>query len=762
MEQREFIELAKEFSIDKKLIEILTARGYDNKDKLYRFLYPSLDDLTDVHKYAGYDDVIERIKFAINNKESILLYGDYDCDGVCGVSILYNYFKSVGVDVHCFLPNRHTDGYGLSIETLERLAEEYLSDLLITVDCGITGVEEVAYARDVLGFDVIVTDHHELGEVLPDCLIFNPKMSEVDCFRELCGAGVALRIVEGLGGAQERDKYLDIASIATVADVVPLVEDNRVIVQAGLKNINSFGARRGIKKLVSACVEGEVTSYDIAFKIAPRINSLGRLSDANAVLDLFCTDDNFLLDSIVKQLNEANSKRMELTNDLAEACFDILKNYDFENKPVIVLHNAYWDDGILGIVASRITDTFKRPTILLTKSGDVYKGSGRSVKGVDIRKYVAMCSDLLIKFGGHTMACGMTLDSKNVQVFADRLNGYVAKDFDMEYFIPKAHFDVDMTEVDSALDMARGLKMLEPFGEGNTGIRFREVVTDSDFTQMGSTSHVVSKKPDKELVVFGGLKYMQLLASKTPKELFFTLSLANYKNRVFAQGKVNRILCDQVDAQGDFGAYIMTGLVADGSDIEIIDCEKAIDIGGKFSTCYIAYDIDTYHSFLAKYKAKCGEIVTQNRVSGNLTPVTKLIFSPTSLQELGYYKNIVLLDRPLNSGIFIKTLAKSSNLYQLGDNRILNKVKKFLPSYQRLGELFLAIKRLLSEKDITGISELYSALGKYVNAEYNEVVLSAVILAELGILNMSGKFYIDNTVKRKLAESELYRMIQEA
>ena len=762
MEHSEILELAKEFSIDKKLIEILVARGYDDKNKLYKFLYPSLDDLTDAHKYVGYDDVIERIKSAIQNNESILLYGDYDCDGVCGVSILNNYLKSVGANVHCFLPNRHTDGYGLSVETLERLAEEYLSDLLITVDCGITGVEEVEYAREVLGFDVIVTDHHELGEALPDCLIFNPKMSEENCFRQLCGAGVALRIVEGLGGVEERNKYLDIAAIATVADVVPLVGDNRIIVQTGLKNINSFNVRRGIKKLIGTCVDGEVTSYDVAFKIAPRINSLGRLSDANAVLDLFCTDDNFLLDNIVKELNEANSKRMELTNDLANACFDILKNYDFENRPVIALYNAYWDDGILGIVASRITETFKRPTILLTKSGDVYKGSGRSVKGVDIRKYVAMCEDLLIKFGGHTMACGMTLDSKNVQAFVDRINEYVARDYDMSYFIPNTRFDVDMAEVDSALDMARGLKMLEPFGEGNLGIKFKETVTECDFTQMGNTSHVVSKKPDKEIVIFGGLKYKQLLASHTPKELFYTLSLANYKNRIYAQGKVSAILCDKVEEQGDYSAYLMTGLLGGGNEIETIDCEKALNIGGKFSTCYIAYDVDSYLEFLEKYRDKYGEILTQNAVSGNMAPVTKLIFNPTSLKELAYYKNLVLLDKPLDSGIFIKTLSKNCNLYQLDNDKILGKVKEYLPTYQRLGEIFIAIKKLLAEKDVYGVAELYSALGKYINAEYNEVVTSAVILAELGILNMSGKFFIDNTVKRKLAESKLYSKIQEA
>lgn len=763
MEQGEFTELAQEFSIDKKLVEILVARGYDDKDKLYKFLYPSLDDLTDARNYTGYNEVIERIKYAINNKESILLYGDYDCDGVCGVSIMYNYFKSVGVEAHCFLPNRHTDGYGLSIETLERLAEDYLSDLLITVDCGITEVEEVEYAREALGFDVIVTDHHEPGDTLPDCLIFNPKISGYDCFRQLCGAGVALRIVEGLGGIKERDKYLDIAAIATIADVVPLVGDNRIIAQAGLKSINSLSARRGIKKLVASCnIDGEVSSYDIGFKIAPRINSPGRLSDANAVLDLFCSDDNFLLDSIVKQLEESNNKRVELTNDLDAECLELLKKYDFEKNPAIVLYNAYWDDGVLGIVASRITDTFKRPTVLLTKSVDIYKGSGRSIKGIDIRKYVAKCEDLLVKFGGHTMACGLSLEGKNLQAFADRLNESIAKDFDMDYFIPEVRYDVDMAEVDSPLDMARGLKMLEPFGEGNPGIKFKEVVAERDFVQMGDKSHVVCKRPDKELIIFNGLKYKQLLSSSTQKELYYTMTLANYKNRVYAQSKVNTFVCDKVEEQGDFSAYLMTGIAGDGSDIETVDYDRAIEMGGRYSTCYVAYDIETYQDFLKKYNSKCGKILTQNRVSGNLTPVTKLMFCPTSLKELGYYKNVVLLDNALDNGIFNKSLGKTCKLYKVDNGKILGKVKEFLPTYQRLGEIFVALKRLLSEKEISGTAELYAALGKYIDASYDEVVLSVVVLAELGILKISGKFAIDTAVKRKLAESKLYQKIQMA
>ncbi|MDE6758887.1 MAG: single-stranded-DNA-specific exonuclease RecJ [Clostridia bacterium] len=762
MEKEQSELLAKEFAVDKKLIEILVDRGYDTREKLYAFFYPTLDNLTDAHKYKGYDEVVERIAEAIKRNEKILIYGDYDCDGVCATSILYNFFKSRGVEVNCFLPNRHTDGYGLSIEALEKLAEEYLSDLLITVDCGITAVEEVEYAREVLGFDVIVTDHHERGEELPDCLIFDPKLSGDDCFRELCGAGVALRIVEGIGGIEEMKKYLDIAAIATVADVVSLTGDNRIITHSGLKAINSFNARRGIKMLVKSCIEGEVAAFDIAFKIAPRINSLGRLSDANDVLDLFCTEDNFLLENVVKELNDSNAKRMELTNDLTEHCFEMLKKYDFEENAVIVLYNAYWDDGIIGIVASRITETFHRPTILLTRSGEVFKGSGRSIKGLNIYKYVSQCSDLLVKFGGHTMACGLSINEKDINEFVKRLNGLIKADYNMNYFVPKRAYDLDMANVESAMDMARGLKMLEPCGEGNPRIKFKESVKSKDFKQMGSTSHIICRDANKETILFGGLKYKEFLSQNVQKDLYYNLSLQTYKDRVFAQAKVNAIECDSVEEQGDHSSYLMTGFFSGEEYGGEVDIQGAIELGNNlYSTCYIAYDIDTYKTFLQKYNEKFGDIVTQNRCVSNTAPITKIVFAPTTLKELGYYKNIVLLDRPLGFKIFERSAGKDTNLYYVQNVNILSKLKKYLPDYKKLTQIFLSLRNLLTERDIVGISDLYYAIAKIIDLEYNEFVLAAVVFADLGILKLSSKFYIDPTVKTKLSESRIYRIIED-
>lgn len=762
MTDGERIKTAEDFKIDKRLVQVLEERGYDTREKIDAFLYPSLDNLTDLKEYEGLEEVLQRIRYAIDNKESVILYGDYDCDGICGVSILNNFLKSEGVKVDCFLPNRHNDGYGLSVDALEKLADKYLSDLLITVDCGITSVEEVEYAREVLGFDVIVTDHHEPGEVLPDCLIFNPKLTrDKSAFCELCGAGVALRIVEGLAGREQMLKYIDIAAIATVADVVPLVSDNRIIAKAGLKRINSMDCARGIKMLAKSCAEGEITSYDIGFKIAPRINAAGRISDANAVLDLFCTSDNFLLEHVIKDLNACNDERVQLTDDLTEECMQKLKGYDFENNAVIVLSNAYWDDGIIGIVASRIAETFNRPTVLMTKNGKTFKGSGRSVKGINIFSYVSRCADLLVKFGGHAMAFGLTVEEKNIDEFAKRLNAYIKNDYPMEFFIPRKRYDIDVKEVASALDMARGIKLLEPFGEGNPDIRFKETINGMDFSQMGSTPHIVHKEKERELVLFGGLKYKEFLSQNVQKNLYYKLSLQSFRDRVYAQGKINSVSCEEIAEQGDYSQYVATGFAQGERVCEYIDEERALDIdSGTFGTCFIAYDIDTYRRFYDKYTSTGKRLLSENRVTGGYAPASKIFFCPSSLKELCYYSRVVLLDEPLSTGIFAKVMNKNARLYIVRNVNIFFKLAKYLPDYEKLAHIFLAVKKTLEEKKVAGVSDLYYSIAKNNDLEYNEFVLGILIFAELGILKTSPEFYVDSNVKTKLSESKIYAKLE--
>lgn len=762
MTEKEREILASDYKTDKRLIQVLEERGYDTREKIDAFLYPSLDNLTDLNEYVGYREVADRIQRAIDEKESVILYGDYDCDGICGVSILNNFLRSKGVKVDCFLPNRHNDGYGLSVDALEKLADKYLSDLLITVDCGITSVEEVEYAREVLGFDVIVTDHHEPSETLPDCMIFNPKLTKKDgVFRELCGAGVALRIVEGLAGREQMLKYIDIAAIATIADVVPLVADNRIIAKAGLKRINSMDCARGIKMLAKGCTEGEVSSYDVGFKIAPRINAAGRIGDANAVLDLFCTSDNFLLEHLIKDLNDCNTERVQLTDDLTEECMQKLKGYDFENNAVIVLSNPYWDDGIIGIVASRIAETFSRPAVLITKNGKVYKGSGRSIKGINIFSYVSACSDLLVKFGGHAMAFGLTVEEKNIDAFAKKLNELVKKDYSMEYFVPKKKYDIDTEEVSSVLDTARGIKLFEPFGEGNPDIKFRERIGSMDFAQMGTTQHIAHKEKERELILFNGLKYKEFLSQNVQKNLYYKLSLQSYKNKVYAQCRISSFSCDKVDEQGDFSQYLATGFLQGESECEYIGFDVAASMrAGTFGTCFIAYNIDTYREFCKKYRALDKPVLTENRIPGGFAPVSKILFAPSSLKELCYYSKVILLDEPVSTAVFGRVMNKKAKLYVVRNVNIFSKLAKYLPSYKRLGEIFIAVKNCLASKKIYGVSDLYYSIAKDGNLEYNEFVLGVLIFAELGIVKTSPEFYVDASVKTKLAESKIYAKLE--
>ena len=307
--------LQRELALDKIVADLLVKRGIDDVEKAREFLHPTLASMTPLNEYSGISEIAERLKTAIENGESIVIYGDYDCDGVCAVSILYAYLsKASKGKVNYFIPNRHSDGYGISVSALDYIAENTDAQVVISVDCGINSVEEVDYAQQELGFDMLITDHHQPGEKLPDCPVFNPHVSALTdtAFRNLCGAGVALRLVEALAGVDESKRYYDIAALATVADVVPLTGDNRVITYYGLVSINRR-YRRGITLLADSCIKGQVTSSDIAFKLAPRINAMGRVKDANEVVQLFVENDMFLLKCLVDEINKANDVRQQLT-----------------------------------------------------------------------------------------------------------------------------------------------------------------------------------------------------------------------------------------------------------------------------------------------------------------------------------------------------------------------------------------------------------------------------------------------------------------
>ena len=331
--------------ISKEFAELLLARGLDNVEDAKKFLHPSLNDMSNPFDIKGMKEAVDRIKTAISKKERILIFGDYDCDGISAISILMLYLENK-TSVDFYIPDRNEDGYGLSSHAIENLFKENKPNLVITVDCGITSVKEIESLKES-HIDVIVTDHHEPQDEIPDCIVVDPKI-EKKGFYDFCGAGVALKLVEALSNREEIKKYLDICAIATIADVVPLIGENRIIAAFGLEKIRT-NTRLGLRIMLGG---KEITSYDVMYKIAPRINSAGRLGSAKKVVDLFISKDPILLTMLCDELEADNTRRQAICEQVVSEAREMLKDVDFNKTRIIILENDNWEAGVIGIAAA--------------------------------------------------------------------------------------------------------------------------------------------------------------------------------------------------------------------------------------------------------------------------------------------------------------------------------------------------------------------------------------------------------------------------
>ncbi|MDE6401136.1 MAG: DHH family phosphoesterase, partial [Clostridiales bacterium] len=356
--------ISEKLGLNKKLVELLMLRGYTNADAINVFLHPSVDNFYAPETMLGMTECCERLRSAVENGERVVVYGDYDADGICASSILALYLSGLGAEVYTHIPDRLGEGYGLNVDSIERIIENVMPDLILTCDCGISAVEEVELAKE-LGVDIIVTDHHEVGAVRPDCIIVNPHQS--DCkypFKDLCGAGVALKIVQALGGMDAASAYYDLAAIATVADLVSLTDENRLIVQLGLISMPK-SKNFGVNALVESLKLQNVTSSDIAFRIAPRINAAGRMGSAYRAFELFTSSDPVIVADRLNQIIEANNDRKTLCDGLYAEAIEILRNENLTENRAIIITSDKWEKGITGILAARLVGDFKRPVFVL-------------------------------------------------------------------------------------------------------------------------------------------------------------------------------------------------------------------------------------------------------------------------------------------------------------------------------------------------------------------------------------------------------------
>ena len=469
----EKVELLKaKFNLSNLVAKILSNRNILGRemqeDDIKKFLNPTRDDFYDPFLLPDMKQAVERIEQAINNNEKILIYGDYDADGITSTTILIKFFKEIGVEVDKYIPNRLEEGYGINNKALEEIKNRGI-DLIITVDTGITANDQVKYANE-LGLDVIITDHHEPSDEIPKAVavIDAKRKNNKYPFNQLAGCGIAFKLTQAISIKRklEPSKYLknlDIVSIGTISDLVPLVDENRVIVKLGLMLVKQT-KNIGLRKLLLKSQLKELDSTSISFGITPRINAAGRLGNQNDALNLFITEDAKEAERLSEILNSYNIERQKIGNKIYEEAISQLKD---KEKNCIILGKEDWHHGVIGIVSSKITEKFNKPSILLCFENNIAKGSGRSVPGFDLYKAISSTKEYLLGFGGHTMACGLSLTVENFEKFKKEITKYIDENLDISKLEKEIYIDEILTIDDLDIEKIKELKSLEPFGEEN-------------------------------------------------------------------------------------------------------------------------------------------------------------------------------------------------------------------------------------------------------------------------------------------------------
>ena len=463
-------EIAEENNISTLLANILFNRGITEKRQIEQFINPTRNDFYDPFLMPDMDKAIDRIMQAIQKQEKVIIYGDYDVDGITATSVLTKFLKDCNFEVDHYIPNRLSEGYGLNEDAIKWIAKEEYT-LIITVDCGITGCDEVKLANS-LGIDVVITDHHEPAEELPNAI------AVVDCKRKdnqypcnsLAGVGVAFKICQALCTKLNMDentilKYLDIVAIGTISDIVPLVDENRIIAKLGLRLIEQT-RNIGLKSLVSNLGFKKYDSAMVSFGIAPRINACGRMGFEQEALELFLTNNINEAKQLTNNLNKYNAKRQEIEKTIFEQAIAKIEKEHLDEDNIIVVGNENWHNGVIGIVSSKISELYLKPSILIDYQDGVGKGSGRSIPGFDLHEALMQSSEYLDKFGGHSMAVGLTIDIKKVDDFRKYINK-IASNQKIDEIQSYLLIDQEITFKDLNYNILNELKELEPFGESN-------------------------------------------------------------------------------------------------------------------------------------------------------------------------------------------------------------------------------------------------------------------------------------------------------
>jgi len=468
------VRVKEKLKVSDQIAHLLSLRGIDSFEKAKQFFRPGIDDLYDPFLMADMKKATRRLCHAIRKSETVLVYGDYDVDGTTATSILYTFLKSFGLKVEYYIPHRFKEGYGINPDGI-KYAIDIGADLIVSVDCGITAIEEAKIARQN-GIDLVICDHHNVGDELPNAVaVLDPKRPDCNYpFDGLSGAGVGFKLVQGtieeLGLSHTLAyKYLDLVAVSIASDIVPIVNENRILMREGLSMLNS-NPRIGLEELLKLIKVhiGTITTSTIVFSVGPRINAAGRMGDATIAVELMISEDKTEASRLAKELEATNLRRRTTdTRTLDEAVEKIEADFNMEKLSSMVLHDPDWHLGVIGIVASRLVDAYYRPAIMLSTVEGKIKGSARSIKGFNIYEALKKCDDLLEQFGGHEFAAGLTMDKSNLAEFRERIDKIACLYLKENDFSPEITIDSKLNLVDVDVRFWKLLSQFEPFGPGN-------------------------------------------------------------------------------------------------------------------------------------------------------------------------------------------------------------------------------------------------------------------------------------------------------
>ena len=539
--------LATELKVDELIAMLLVQRGIETYEAARQFFRPSLSDLHDPYLMKDMDKAVTRIESAITNGENILVFGDYDVDGTTAVSLLSSYLKSFYPNVATYIPDRYNEGYGVSYQGID-FADDNEFSLIIALDCGIKSIDHVLYAKEK-NIDFIICDHHRPGEFLPEAIaVLDPKRADCEYpYDELCGCGVGFKLIQAL--AQNRNQtiedlvpYLDLVATAIAADIVPITGENRTLAKFGLEVINSE-PRPGIKALIQNVKKKVLTITDVVFIIAPRINAAGRIKHGNEAVALLTEYDLEQAEIFASEIEQHNSDRKDLDKQItAEALSQITENGETK-KFTTVVYQENWHKGVIGIVASRLTETYYRPTIVFTKSGDKLAASARSVKDFDIYNALEACAAYLEQFGGHMYAAGMTLKEENYRAFKEAFERTVEETIHPDLLTPEISVDAEINLTDIDEKLIRILNQFEPFGPQNmTPVFMSKHLKDSGYAKgIGADEDHLKLfvkqniSPGFGAIGFGLGKKLDLVKNQQPFDALYCIDENEFNGKVSVQ-----------------------------------------------------------------------------------------------------------------------------------------------------------------------------------------------------------------------------------